>query len=128
MSEQLTLINCESLINSSSVRLETLKKEQKEQKAMLESILKNDDEYQDLCEQVNKLNKLKKIAKAKIMQQQEPARLIEKIEDYQIQVKELNTAISDYLSQYCILSESNQIELKDGVVRQIIHSAKMVRF
>ena len=121
------LLNVENLINTSLVKSEEVKKELKEQKSMLDSILENDDEYQDLCEQINKLNKLKKIAKQKIMQQQEAARLNEKIKDLSCQSKEINTALSDYLSQYSILAETNQIEMKDGIIRQIIHSAKLVK-
>ena len=127
MTEQLNLLNVESLIESSSAKLENIKGETKELKSMLDSILENDDEYQTLCEEINTRNKLKKIAKQKIMQRDEAKSLAERIKDGQCQIKELNTALSDYLSQYCILAETNQIEMKDGVVRQIIHSAKLVK-
>lgn len=127
MSEQLTLINCESLINNGVVRYDTLKKETGDLKSQLDSILENDDEYQNLCEEVNKQSKLKKIAKQKVMQRQEAATLNEKIRDGNCQLKELKTAISDYLAQYVSLSGTNQIELNDGVMRQILTSAKLVK-
>jgi len=127
MSEQLTLINCESLINSAIVRHDTLKKETVDLKSQLDSILENDDEYQTLCEEVNKLSKLKKIAKQKVMQHQEVATLNEKIKDGNCQIKEIKTALSDYLAQYVSLSGTNQIELNDGVIRQILTSAKLVK-
>ncbi|MDD4026995.1 MAG: hypothetical protein PHO75_02285 [Candidatus Shapirobacteria bacterium] len=127
MSEQLTLINCESLINSGVVRFDILKKETGDLKSQLDSILENDDEYQKLREDSNKISKLKKISKQKIMARQEVAVLNEKIRDGNSQLKELKTAISDYLAQYVILSGSNQIELADGVMRQIISSAKLVK-
>lgn len=127
MSEQLTLINCENLINSGVVRFDTLKKETGDFKSQLDSILENDDEYQKLCEEVNKLSKLKKIAKQKVMSRQEAKTLDEKIKDGNCQLKELKTALSDYLAQYVILSGSNQIELADGVMRQILYTAKLVK-
>jgi len=127
MSEQLTLINCESLINNGVVRYDTLKKETGDLKSQLDSILENDDEYQKLCEEVNIKSKLKKIAKQKVMQRQEAATLNEKIRDGNCQLKELKTAISDYLAQYVSLSGTNQIELNDGVMRQILTSAKLVK-
>lgn len=127
MSEQLTLINCESLINSAIVRHDTLKKETVDLKSQLDSILENDDEYQTLCEEVNKLSKLKKIAKQKVMQRQEATVLNDKIKDGNCQIKEIKTALSDYLAQYVSLSGTNQIELNDGVMRQILTSAKLVK-
>lgn len=127
MSEHLTLINCESLINNGVVRYDTLKKETGDLKSQLDSILENDDEYQKLCEEVNIKSKLKKIAKQKVMQRQEAATLSDKIKDGNCQIKELKTAISDYLAQYVSLSGTNQIELNDGVMRQILTSAKLVK-
>jgi seryl-tRNA synthetase len=126
--EQLTLINCESLINTSCVRYDEIKKQTKDLKSQLDSILENDAEYQDLCDQVNKLNNLKKIAKQKVMQREEVKSLDEKIKDGNHQVKEIKVALSDYLAQYVILSGTNQIEMADGVIRQIIYSAKLVKF
>ena len=127
MSEQLTLINCESLINIAVVRFDTVKKETGDLKSQLDSILENDDEYQKLCEEVNKQNKLKKVAKQKVMQRQEAQSLSEKIKDGNCQLKEIKTALSDYLAQYVIISGSNQIELADGIMRQILYSAKLIK-
>lgn len=127
MTEQLTLINCESLINSAIVRFDKVKEETKDLKSQMDSILENDDEYQKLCEEINKLSKLKKIAKAKIMKRSEVVSLDEKIRDGNSQIKELKTTLSDYLAQYVIISGTNQIELADGVMRQILYSAKLVK-
>ena len=44
-----------------------------------------------------------------------------------MQVKELRVALSDYLAQYVNLSGSNQIEGPDGVTRQIIYTARLVK-
>jgi len=125
--EQLTLINCESLINSGVVRYDTLKRETIDLKSQLDSILENDDEYQKICEEANKQSKLKKIAKQKVMQRQEARSLDDKIKDGNSQLKELKTALSDYLAQYVTISGSNQIELADGVVRQILYTAKLIK-
>lgn len=127
MTEQLTLMNCENLINSAIVRFDKVKEETKDLKSQMDSILENDDEYQKLCEEINKLSKLKKIAKAKIMKRSEVVSLDEKIRDGNSQIKELKTTLSDYLAQYVIISGTNQIELADGVMRQILYSAKLVK-
>lgn len=125
--QAINLINIESLINSSTARFDVLDKEYHEQKSMLDSILDSDDEYQEVAQEAQKQAKLKTIAKQKVMTRPEAAHLVEKIKDAQIQIKELRTAMSDYLAQYVTLSGTNQIEGPDGVLRQIIYTAKLVK-
>jgi len=121
------LLNIESLINSSTARFDTLQKEFQDLKSQLDSVLDSDDEYQEVFQEAQKQTKLKTIAKQKVMARPECAQLAEKIKDAQIQLKELKTAMSDYLSQFVILSGTNQIEGPDGVLRQIIYTAKLVK-
>lgn len=121
------LINIESLINSFNGRLETLQNELKQHKEMLASILDNDAEFQEISKEAQKLAKLKTIAKQKIIKEPETAKLQDKINDYQSQIKEIRVGLSDYLSQYVSLSGSSQIEGPDGVLRQIVYSAKLVK-
>ncbi|HPT65836.1 MAG TPA: hypothetical protein PK257_00810 [Candidatus Woesebacteria bacterium] len=121
------LLNIESLINSSTARFETLQKEYQEQKSQLDSILDSDVEYQEVAQEAQKQAKLKTIAKQKVLTRPECTQLVEKIKDSQIQIKELKTAMSDYLAQFVILSGTNQIEGPDGVLRQIIYTAKLVK-
>lgn len=121
------LLNIESLINSSSSRFDTLQREYQEQKSQLDSILDSDLEYQQLDQEAKKQSKLKTIAKQKIMSRPEAAQIVEKMKDAQIQIRELKTAISDYLAQYVTISGTNQIEGPDGVLRKIIYTAKLVK-
>ena len=121
------LLNIESLINSSTARFEVLQIEYQEQKSQLDSILESDVEYQEVAQEAQKQAKLKMVAKQKVMARTECTQLVEKIKDAQLQMKELKTAMSDYLSQFVILSGTNQIEGADGVLRQIIYTAKLVK-
>ena len=121
------LLSIESLINSSTARFDVLQKEFQEQKSQLDSILDSDTEYQEVAQEAKKQAKLKTIAKQKVMARPEAAQVVEKMKDAQIQVKELKTAMSDYLAQYVTLSGTNQIEGPDGVLRQIIYTAKLVK-
>lgn len=121
------LINIESLINNFNSRLDSLQNELKQHKEMLSSLLDNDQEYQEASKEAQKLAKLKTIAKQKVIKQPEAARIQDKINDYQSQVKEVKVGLSDYLSQYVSLSGSSQIEGPDGVLRQIIYTAKLVK-
>ena len=125
--QAVNLLNIESLINASSARFETLQKEFQEQKSMLDSILDSDIEFQEASQEAKKLAKVKTIAKQKVMARSECTQIVEKIKDAQIQLKELKTAMSDYLAQYVNLSGTNQIEGTDGVIRQIIYTAKLVK-
>jgi len=53
--------------------------------------------------------------------------IVEKVKDLSAETKELKVALSDYLSQYVTLSGSNQFEGKDGVIRKIVYSAKLIK-
>lgn len=121
------LLNIESLINSHDSRLSTLEGELKVQREMLKSLLDNDSEFQKLDEDVKKLNKLRTLAKNKVQSLSNAKTIIEKMKDAQIQIKELKVALSDYLAQYVTLSGSNTLEGPDGVLRQIIYTARLVR-
>jgi predicted nuclease with TOPRIM domain len=121
------LLNIESLINASTARFDNLQKEFQDLKSQLDSVLESDNEYQEVFQEAQKQAKLKTVAKQKVMARPECSQLVEKIKDAQLQLKELKTALSDYLSQFVILSGTNQIEGADGILRQIIYSAKLVK-
>ncbi|MDP4009755.1 MAG: hypothetical protein Q8P53_02090 [Candidatus Shapirobacteria bacterium] len=130
MSDQnqaLNLLNVESLINTSTVRVEEIQKELREYKEMINSVLENDDEYQEALKECKKTAKNKSVAKERLVKQPENVQLMEKIKEHQYQMKELKTALSDYLAQYVALSGTNQIEGPDGILRQIIYTAKLVK-
>ncbi len=121
------LISIESLIKSHDDRLVTLTKELRTNKEMLDSILDNDEEYRFSATEASKQAKLKTLAKQKVLKNPNSVALVEKIKDYQAQIKELKVALSDYLAQYVTLSGTNQIEGSDGVLRTIVYTAKLVK-
>lgn len=121
------LISIESLINNHDIKLQTLSKELKSHQEMLNSLLENDNDYVTAAKEAAKSAKVKTLAKSKVLEHSEAKSVVEKIKDNQSQIKELKVALSDYLAQYVTLSGSNQIEGPDGVLRQIIYSAKLVK-
>ena len=125
--QAITLINIESLIKSHDARLKTLTDESKTHKEMLKNLLENDNEYVEAAKEANKYGKLKTIAKKRIMASDAAKSTAEKLIDIQSQLKELRVALSDYLSQYVTLSGTNQIEGDDGIMRQIVYTAKLVK-
>jgi hypothetical protein len=122
-----TLLSIESLINSHDTKLSAMQKELSLQNEMLKHILENDEEFSKISEQASKLTKQKTIAKQKVLHTQNAIAIVEKAKEIHSQVKELKVALSDYLSQYVSLSGSNQFEGADGVTRQIVYSAKLVK-
>jgi len=121
------LINIESLINSYNLKFDSLSSELKQHKGMLEALLDNDPEYQQLNKDYQKTSKLKAIAKQKVQKQPSAAQVMDKMKDVQGQLREIKTALSDYLSQYVALSGIKEFEGPDGVLRQIIYTAKLVK-
>jgi len=121
------LISIESLINSHDSRLQILTKESRSHQEMLNSLLDNDPEYSKIAKEAAKITKLKSVAKSSVLQRPEAKSVAEKLQDNRAQIKELKIALSDYMSQYVALSGSNQIEGPDGVLRQIIYTAKLVK-
>ena len=122
-----TLLSIESLINSHDLKLAELQKELTTHKSMLSDLLENNEDYVKAAEAAAKTAKLKTLAKQKVLATDSAKSTVEKITDAASQVKELKVALSDYLSQYVSLSGSNQFEGADGVTRQIVYSAKLVK-
>lgn len=125
--QAITLVNIESLINSHDSRLKSLTDESKSYKEMINDLLENDNEYVEAAKEAAKYGKLKTIAKKRVMASDGAKTTVEKLQDIQSQLKELKVALSDYLSQYVALSGTNQIEGADGILRQIIYTAKLVK-
>lgn len=126
-SQAITLVNIESLINSHDSKLKTLTDDGKTYKEMVNNLLENDNEYVEAAKEAAKFAKLKNIAKKRVMASEAAKSTVEKLQDIQSQIKELKVALSDYLSQYVTLSGTNEIEGLDGVLRQIIYTAKLVK-
>lgn len=121
------LLNIESLINTASVRLDEISRQIHEQKSMIDALLENNPEFQEIEKETKKQAKLKNSAKQNVLNAPEAKSTLDKLKENQTQAKELKIALSDYLAQYVALSGTNQIEGPDGVVRQIIYTAKLVK-
>ena len=125
--QALNIINTESLINTANARLNDLTYEAKEYKAMLDEILESDTEFQEIDKEAKKQAKLRAVARQKALNTPAAKTNIDKLKETQTQLREVKTALSDYLAQYVKISGSNQIEGPDGVVRRIIYTAKLVK-
>ena len=121
------LLNIESLINSATVRLDEITKQLHEQKGMIDALLESNTEYQEIEKEAKKQAKLRAQARQKALNTPGAKTNIDKLKETKTQLREVKIALSDYLAQYVKISGSNQIEGPDGVVRQIIYTAKLVK-
>ena len=53
--------------------------------------------------------------------------LAQKIKDFNTDLKEKKTALSDYLLEYQRMSGATEIEGHDGQIREIINNAKLIK-
>jgi uncharacterized coiled-coil DUF342 family protein len=120
------LLSVESLILSHNSKIDEIKKELNQYKEMVDSILDGSPEYQQKNEVAKAAAKEKNLIKKQLLGTAEAVKLLVKVKEYRDQIKDLKEALSDYLKQYQQLSGSNQIETPDGVLRQIVYTAKLV--
>ena len=121
------VLDIERLIKSNIAAMDKGKAERKKLKEMLESALENDETYRIHNEKAKEAAKTKAQTKFQIMQQSANKTLIDKIKAITIEIREADAALSDYLREYERLSGSNEIETDDGVVREIVYVAKLVK-
>ncbi len=121
--DALNLLSVENLILSHNSKIEEIKKELNQYKEMVDSILDGSPEYQEKNEAAKAVAKEKNAVKKQLLSTPEAVKLLVKVKENKDQIKEL---LSDYLKQYLQLSGENQIETPDGIIRQIVYTAKLV--
>lgn len=121
------LLDLESLIKTHIANIDKGKAELKKQREMLSSVLLNDETYRTHEEEAKKAAKTKAQTRFQIMQQPANKVLADKIHEIAADVKEQDGALSDYLREYQRMSGSSEIETDDGVVREIVYVAKLVK-
>lgn len=123
---RLPLLSLESMIKEALPQLENLKKELKTEKEMVDDALNNDETYKLHAEKAKEANKVKSATKQQLLQQPSLKVNVEKMKELREQIKELQTSLSDYLSEYARLSGANEIEA-NGEVLDIVYIARLVR-
>jgi hypothetical protein len=121
------LLELETTIKNHITLIDKNKAELKKQREMLESALLNDETYRLHTEEAKKAAKTKALTKYQIMQLPANKVVADTVRDLAAQIRELNTALSDYLREYMRMSGTNEIETDDGEVREIVYVAKLVK-
>jgi len=121
------LLDLETLIKTHIANLDKGKAELKQQREMLSSILDNDETYRLHNDEAKKAAKTKAQTKYQLMQLPQNKQLAEKVRSIAAEIKEQDGALSDYLREYQRMSGATEIETDDGVIREIVYVAKLVK-
>ncbi len=121
------VIRLEGLIKNHISQIDKLRIELSEQKAMLADTFEGDTTYKEHAEAAKAAAKVKSATKAEILKRPAVATLAEKVKSLSSQMKELQTALSDYLGEFNRLSGITEIEGEDGELREIVYVAKLVK-
>lgn len=121
------LLDLESTIKSHVALIDKGKAELKRQRGMMESVLMNDETYRSHSEESKKAAKQKAQTKFQILQIPANKQLAEKVKTLHTELKDLETALSDYLREYQRMSGTSEIETENGEVREIIYVAKLIK-
>ena len=120
-------LSLENLIRSNLTTIDTLQKQYREQKEMVDNVLENDQTYRQHLEQANEANKVKSGTKQQIMKRPDVLKIAEKMKDIKEEMKEVQATISDLLQEYQRISGSNTIEREDGQILEIVSTSKLVK-
>lgn len=121
------LMNLESMIKSHQLQIDQLTGEAKKHQEMIDDVFANDETYQKHVEEAKEVNKRKNAVRQGILNRPQVMELATKVKGMKNNLKELRSALSDYLREYQRLSGINEIEGYDGQIREIVYSAKLVR-
>lgn len=115
----------EEMVKNHITSIDKIKKELSERRDMLKASFENDPTYQEHAEEAKKTAKIKSKTKAEILKRPEVAQIADKVKTLSQELRELNSALSDYLSEFQRASGINEIEGTDGEIRQIVFVAKL---
>lgn len=115
----------EEMVKNHISSIEKTKKELFEQREMLKGTFENDPTYLEHAEEAKKATKVKTNTRQEILKRPEVAVIADKVKTLSGELRELNSALSDYLSEFQRTSGLNQIEGEDGEIREIIFVAKL---
>lgn len=121
------IINLEQLVKNHITQISTLKDQIKKHKEMLDSIFLNDATYQEHEKKAKEVNKQKTVSKNELLKRTDVAEVNSKYKELKIQLKELQTALTEYVREYQRMTGVNEIENEKGEVMEIIYTVKLVK-
>jgi len=126
-SDAIVITNLQNLINETLNRIYTIGEEVKPLDEMINSVLENDEVYRNHTEAAKEASKVKNATKAEIVKRPDVSNVYSKIKDKKSDLKEAKESLSEYLQEYSRLTGQRQFETPEGLVQEIVYSAKLVR-
>jgi hypothetical protein len=120
------LLSLEEMINNNIESIDKLRIELKLQREMFEDTFANNPTYREQSEKVKEVTKVKSQTRQQLMNQPSVLQLANKIKSNRAEIKERQSALSDYLKEYQRMTGATEIEGRDGKIREIINDAKLV--
>lgn len=121
------LLSLEELVKNYIDSIEKLTDELKKHRQMFVDGFDNNPTYREIEEKVKTEDKKRLELRQQILNQPAMRELAQKIKDMGTELREKKASLSDYLLEYQRLANTNEIEGKDGQIREIINSAKAVK-
>lgn len=121
------LLSLEELIKNHIASLEKLATELKTHRDMLEDSFINNTTFREHDQKAKEANKLRSSTRQQITSQPSVSQLHNKVKSMRSEIKERRSALSDYLREYQRMTGANEIEDHEGVLREIVSSAKLVK-
>ena len=127
-SDQATvLLSLEELIKTNIDNLDKVQLELRKHREMFDDSFNNDPVFREHSEKVKEANKSKSATKQQIMKQPSVMQLSNQIKQMRQEMKERQSALSDYLQEYQRLTGATEIETNSGDIMRIINSSKLVK-
>ncbi len=121
------LVRIEEMIKTHITQIDQLGEDASKHKEMIDDIFGNDQTFQEHDKIAKEAVKVRSGTKQQIMKRPDVADLSAKLKDLKTEQKELKEGLSDYLREYQRLSGLNEIEGEDGMLREIVYTAKLVK-
>jgi hypothetical protein len=121
------IMQIESYINAQMADIAKLRDTMKDISSAYNDAFANDATYRDLDAKAKEAAKAKNNYKKQMMGDPALQDLANKIDGMKSEMRELQTALSDYLREYNRVSGLTQFETKDGEILEIVNVFKLVK-
>lgn len=121
------LLALEDLIKGYLADIAAAREKLKAHKEMLKSTIEQDKDYSEVAEKQSAVKK--EVAKVKEVLVKNPSVIAtqQKVNELNLQVRDAQQALSDYLNQYIQLTQSTEFVGPDGEVLQIERKARLIK-
>lgn len=119
------VVNLGNLINANLKELGSLETQMGQQKEMIDNVLQNDATYKQHEEQAKEATRVKSNTKKEIFKRTDVAHVVIKLSELKENVRDTKEELSQYLQEYAKISEQNHFESTDGIIHEIVYTARL---